>query len=176
MRGENKEIVVGGLALAALMLALVVLYAGKNPAASKTPGGRSYAVSAVFNRVDGLFPGDAVRMGGVRIGTVEKAELEKNYRARLTFRIDSAVALPTDTSAAVHTDGLFGSKFISLQPGGEDAVIKPGGAISYTQDSLIVSELLELIIAEGHASRAMPAKEESRAMPAKEETKGGQKP
>lgn len=157
VRGENKEIIVGFLALSALLLAMAFLYAGRGHLTGKTPSGRGYAVTATFNRVDGLLPGDVVRLGGIRIGTVEKAEIDRNYRARLTFRIDSAIRLPEDTSAAIHTDGLFGTKFVSLLPGGEDATIKPGGAITYTQDSLIVSELLNLIIAEGHANRPSPA-------------------
>ena len=68
--------------------------------------------------------------------------------------MDAGVQLPEDTAAAIHTDGLFGSKFVVLLAGGEDATIKPGGAITHTQDALIVSELLELIIAEGRAARA----------------------
>ncbi len=154
MRGENREIIVGFLALSALLLAMAFLYGGRNHLTSKTSAGRGYTVTASFNRVDGLLPGDVVRLGGVRVGTVEKAEIDRNYRARLTFRIDASVRLPEDTSAAIHTDGLFGAKFVSLLPGGDDAMIKPGGAITFTQDSLIVSELLELIIAEGNANRA----------------------
>ena len=116
--------------------------------------GASYTLNATFNRIDGLFPGDPVRLGGIRVGTGAKAELDRNYRARLTFRMDADVRLPEDTAAAIHTDGLFGSKFVVLLAGGEDATIKPGGAITHTQDALIVSELLELIIAEGRAARA----------------------
>ena len=161
MRGENREIVVGFTALSALLLAIGFLYGGRGSMISKTPGGSGYAVVASFNRVDGLLLGDAVRMGGVRVGTVEKAEIDANYRARLTFRIDPNVRLPEDTAAAIHTDGLFGSKFVSLLPGGDDTFLKPGGTIAITQDSLIVSELLELIIAEGNANRAAPASPDS---------------
>jgi phospholipid/cholesterol/gamma-HCH transport system substrate-binding protein len=153
MRGETKEIAVGVLALAALLLVLAFFYAGRrHVAGAAAPTG--YALSATFNRIDGLFPGDPVRLGGIRVGTVEKAELDRNYRARLTFRMEAGVKLPEDTAAAIHTDGLFGSKFVVLLAGGEDAVLKPGGAITHTQDALIVSELLELIIAEGRAARA----------------------
>ena len=62
--------------------------------------------------------------------------------------------LPTDTSAAIHTDGLFGRKFVVLQPGGDETMLKDDGVITFTQDSLIVGELLDLIIAEGRAQRA----------------------
>ncbi|OHC82833.1 MAG: hypothetical protein A3G73_03910 [Rhodospirillales bacterium RIFCSPLOWO2_12_FULL_67_15] len=153
MRNENKEIAVGVVAVSALLLVLAFFYAGRSHVVGKAAAA-SYTLNATFNRIDGLFPGDPVRLGGIRVGTVAKAELDRNYRARLTFRMDADVRLPEDTAAAIHTDGLFGSKFVVLLAGGEDATIKPGGAITHTQDALIVSELLELIIAEGRAARA----------------------
>lgn len=149
MNTESREILFGATTILVLVGALAVLSTGRSIAASQTG---SYPVTATFNRVDGLLEGDVVRLGGIRVGRVEKAELDGNYRARLTFRIDGGVTLPTDTSAAIHTDGLFGSKFVALLPGGDDVAIKPGGAISFTQDALIVTELLDLIIAEGKAA------------------------
>lgn len=154
MRGETKEIAVGALALASLLLVLGFFQAGRTPASAKSAG---YDISATFNRIDGLFPGDPVRLGGIRVGTVAKAELDANYRARLTLHMNAGINIPEDTAAAIHTDGLFGSKFVVLLVGGDDAVVKPGGAITQTQDALIVSELLELIISEGRAARAKAA-------------------
>ena len=34
---------------------------------------------------------------------------------------------------------------------GKDTLLEPGGAITFTQDAILVDELLELIIAEGKA-------------------------
>ena len=62
--------------------------------------------------------------------------------------------LPLDTSAAIHTDGLFGSKFVVLEPGAEEDVLQSGDEFTYTQDAVVVSDLLDLIIAEGKAARA----------------------
>ena len=61
------------------------------------------------------------------------------------------IELPTDTSAAIHTDGLFGQKHVVLVPGAEEKILKSGGAITLTQDSVLVSDLLDLIIGEGRA-------------------------
>ena len=152
MRNETKEITVGILALSALLLVMAFFYLGRTHVSGAAKAG--YALSATFNRIDGLFPGDPVRLGGIRVGTVAKAELDRHYRARLTFRMDDGIQLPEDTAAAIHTDGLFGSKFVVLLAGGDDAILKPGGAITHTQDALIVSELLDLIISEGRAARA----------------------
>lgn len=124
-------------------------YAGKQLTADASVG--TYPVEAVFARVDGLFEGDEVRLGGIRVGTVGRQLLDKNFRAVVTLQIDDGLDIPVDTAAAIHTDGLFGSKFVVLEPGGEDAMIQPGGEITYTQGAVVVGELLGLIIDEGKA-------------------------
>jgi phospholipid/cholesterol/gamma-HCH transport system substrate-binding protein len=90
-----------------------------------------------------------VRLGGIKIGTVEKQTLDKHFRAVLTFRINGDIPLPKDTSVAIHTDGLFGSKFVVLEPGGDETNLKDGDMINFAQGAVILSELLELIIAQG---------------------------
>ncbi|MCY4480204.1 MAG: outer membrane lipid asymmetry maintenance protein MlaD [Rhodospirillales bacterium] len=102
-----------------------------------------YEVSAAFNRVDGITNGSDVRIGGIKVGTVIDRELEpETFRAVLSMSIDETVELPTDSTAAVVSDGLLGGKFIDLQPGAEESLIKDGGRISYTQSSLLLEELI----------------------------------
>ena len=149
MSRDTKEIAIGGLALAGVVLVLAFLYSGGD--LSARAAGRDYAVTAVFNQIDGLFEGDEVRLGGIRVGTVEGQALDRNYRAAVTLRIDGSVKLPTDTSAAIHTDGLFGAKYVVLEPGGDEEFLSDGDSISMTQGAIVVSELLELIISQGKA-------------------------
>jgi phospholipid/cholesterol/gamma-HCH transport system substrate-binding protein len=59
-----------------------------------------------------------------------------------------------DTAALIHTDGLLGSKYIELQPGGEDKLVKPGGAVIYTQDAVDIIDLLEKIVDQAKSKRA----------------------
>ena len=102
-----------------------------------------YEVSAAFSRVDGIANGSDVRIGGIKVGTVIGRELEpETYRAVLRMSIDESVQLPTDSTAAVVSDGLLGGKFIDLQPGAEEALLADGGRISYTQSSLLLEELI----------------------------------
>ena len=102
-----------------------------------------YEVSAAFNRVDGIAAGSDVRIGGIKIGSVIERSLEpETYRAVLRMSIDETVALPTDTTAAVVSDGLLGGKFIDIQPGAEEALIADGGRIAYTQSTLLLEELI----------------------------------
>ena len=102
-----------------------------------------YEVSAAFNRVDGISNGSDVRIGGIKVGTVIERTLDpETFRAVLRMSIDETVVLPTDSSAAVMSDGLLGGKFIDLQPGAEEILIKDGGRIAYTQSSLLLEELI----------------------------------
>ena len=146
MTSDVRQTLVGGFVVTALALILAFSYGGPH---LKSGGG--YYLTASFNRVDGLIAGDEVRLGGIKVGTVVKQYLDKEYRAVLRFEIDSAVELPIDTSVAIHTDGLLGAKFAVLEPGGEEETLQSGDEIPFTQDALIVEELLELIISEGRA-------------------------
>jgi phospholipid/cholesterol/gamma-HCH transport system substrate-binding protein len=79
--------------------------------------------------------------------------IRPDYRADVILEIDRNIKLSSDTSAAIQTDGLFGGKFVLLEPGGDTEYLKDGGVLAYTQDAVIVSELLDMIIAEGNAAR-----------------------
>ena len=151
MRTESKEIAVGAVVFAFFLGVMIFMYGGQEDISEANEGTR---VSASFNRIDGLGEGDPVYLSGVRIGSVEKMYLNKDFRAVVTFWLREGVELPSDSSAAIHTDGLFGSKFIVLEPGAEESLLKNGSLITFTQDAVVVSELLDLIISEGKANRA----------------------
>ncbi|HYN39127.1 MAG TPA: MlaD family protein, partial [Rhodospirillales bacterium] len=145
---ELRSFAMGALAFIAFAAVLALSYFGTRMQGATAD---SRLIYAAFNRVDGLAVGDEVQLSGVPIGRVTAMTLQPNFRARLALLVDKDIPLPTDTSAAIHTDGLFGRKFVVLEPGGDEALLGDGGVITFTQDSLIVGELLDLIIAEGRA-------------------------
>jgi len=149
MKQDSREIVIGAAAVVTLTFVLAFLYGGREMTVKAA--GNDYLLNAAFNRIDGLLPGAEVRLSGIQIGRVDGQVLDANYRAQVVFRINGDVKLPTDTSAAIHTDGLFGSKYVVMEPGGEEAMFKDGDLIAFTQDALIVGELLDLIISQGRA-------------------------
>jgi len=105
--------------------------------------GSGYLVTAEFDNASGLTTGGEVRMSGVKIGTVVSQRLDPNtYFAVVTFSIADTVKLPRDTSARILADGLLGSNFVALEPGGEEETIEPGGRINFTQGSINVVDLL----------------------------------
>ena len=150
MRAEAREISIGAVVVSVLLTIMIFVYGGQDDF-SEDGGIR---ISASFNRVDGLAVGDPVYLSGVRIGSVEKMWLNKNFRAIVSFQLKDGLVISEDSSAAIHTDGLFGSKFVIVEPGGAEQAMKEGHTITFTQDAVIVSNLLDLIISEGKANRA----------------------
>lgn len=160
----TRDKLVGAATVLVLAGVFAYSYAGKQLTADASVG--SYPVTATFNRVDGLFEGDEVRLGGIRIGTVGKQHLDGNYRAVVTLNLNSnGLGVPVDSAAAIHTDGLFGSKFVVMEPGVEEAMLKAGDVIQYTQGAVVVGELLNLIIDEGKARQAAKGAPEPSATP-----------
>jgi phospholipid/cholesterol/gamma-HCH transport system substrate-binding protein len=149
MSEDGRNILVGVLALIALGLLSSVTFGGKSIGAAASGG---YTVQASFNRIDGLNVGDEVRMSGIKIGEVSRMRLGPNFEALVDLKIVNPIGLPTDTSAAIHTDGLFGSKHIVLVPGADETELKAGGRIDLTQDSVVVTDLLDLIIGEAKSN------------------------
>jgi len=108
-----------------------------------------YHVNATFGRTDGLLVGDKVRMAGVDIGRVVGAKLDDNYNAILKLEIKSGLNIPDDSSASIVSSGLMGNKYIEIEPGGSLDFIPDNGEFGYTQDAMVLEELLDRIVAMG---------------------------
>jgi len=151
---ERREYMVGIMAAALLAAVLVFTALANRGAAQAGAGEDAFILTAAFNRADGIHVGSPVRVAGMAVGDVAKAALDAEQRAVLTFRFTSALDLPEDTAAVIETDGLFGTKYIELRPGGTDELLKSGGRISYTQDSVIIEDLVELVVQRAKAAAA----------------------
>ncbi len=98
---------------------------------------------AIFNKADGVGIGTPVYVAGVQSGNVSNVELDSYYRAVMTLSLNKKMQLPTDTSAVIETGGLIGEKYIELVPGGEEDYLENNDTVVYTQDSLLLDELLD---------------------------------
>jgi phospholipid/cholesterol/gamma-HCH transport system substrate-binding protein len=157
---RDRDAMVGAAVLIAGALVLAAVY-GK--AATNGSGG-GYLLTARFRHAGGLAVGSAVRISGRKVGQVVGERLDKQYRAVVSLHLTDPLSLPDDTSAAIQTDGLLGAKYIELQPGADDAVLKPGGEILYTQDSITIQRLLEMVIDQARVKRGYVGKPLPRQM------------
>lgn len=153
------ETVMGAVVLVIAGSFMVTAYEGRK--INKVDNG--YHLKAKFENATGVATGSDVRLGGVKIGVVDGMELDtKSYQAVVGMTIRSGVPLPADSTAAIVGDGLLGSKFVALTPGADDAVLKDGAEIEYTQSSVSLEEMIGKFVfsgggVEGEGKSAPPA-------------------
>ena len=156
---ENKALRTGLIALISVLFICFITISHNASIKGKNISD-GYRIYAHFGRTDGLGIGDAVRMAGVTVGRVVAADLDENFNSKLTLEVDSQYKIPEDSSASIVSFGLIGGKYVEIEVGGADEFIKPGESINYTQDAMILEELLDRIISMGKAKRSKNAKEE----------------
>lgn len=152
---QDNEAILGAvvLGLAALLLALVY---GHNVFPQQERGGLS--VTAKFRYADGILVGSDVRLSGMVVGKVIATSLDSQFRAVTMMRLTPGLDVPVDTAAAIESDSLLGAKYIELKLGGDDAMVKQGGELTYTQDSLTFEKLMDMILAQARARRGYVGK------------------
>ena len=96
---------------------------------------KGYTVSANFLKIGGLEVGSDVRISGIKVGSVLATKLNKeNYTADVFLNIDSSIKLPIDTVAAIADVGIMGDKYVRLEPGKSQALLKDGNVIQQTRN------------------------------------------
>ena len=78
----------------------------------------NYTFTVLFDNVQGLNVGDQVDMLGKKIGKVSKTRI-MGQKIAVELSIDKSFAfnIPVDSKIEVKSEGLIGSKFISITPG-----------------------------------------------------------
>src|ERR1700694_1737088 len=108
-----------------------------------------YDLTAKFDNVGDLKVGAPVSMSGVEMGRVTKIGFDSNeYKAVITMRIDARYnRIPTDSDAAIYTQGLLGGKFIGLTAGGAETYLKDKDQIDFTQSAFVLENLIGQVLA-----------------------------
>lgn len=150
---EMKSIRIGLVALIIILIS-VFMTISHNASIKQKNSGDTYKIYANFGRTDGLEIGNVVRMSGVDVGRVVAANLDENFNSNLTLEIDSKYKIPDDSSASIVSYGLIGGKYVEIEVGGSEDYVAPNSSITYTQDAMILEELLDRIISMGKAKRS----------------------
>ena len=109
-------------------------------------------IESEFNQIDGIEQNSEVRISGMKIGKVISMEI-KNNKPNLKLGIKKNLNIPEDSSLSIQTDGLFGKKYLSLEPGGSEIFLKNSEKIFLTEDSILVQDLLQKIIQIGNSKK-----------------------
>ena len=110
---ERNPVIIGAISLA--VLAMMILGAFRAQDLPIIGGGDTY--TAAFTEAGGLKPEDPVRIAGVRVGKVEKVELDGDH-VKVTFRVKTDSAFGTETGAAIRVNTLLGAMYLALEPAG----------------------------------------------------------
>lgn len=139
MSKTTRDFTVGLFVLAGLgTLAYLALQVG----GIEGNGEGGLELSAEFTEIGGLKERSPVVVSGVRVGRVKRIELTPDLRALVVFDVDSKYELPTDSSAAIRTEGLLGQQFVAIEPGAEEALLKSGDKIAFTESALSIERLV----------------------------------
>ena len=108
-----------------------------------------YDVTAKFDNIGDLKVGAPVSMSGVEIGRVVKIDFDsKEYKAVVDLRVNAKYnQIPTDSDAAIYTQGLLGGKFIGLTAGGAETYLKDKDQIDFTQSAFVLENLIGQFLA-----------------------------
>ncbi len=159
--GRNAiETILGALVL--LVACLFLVFAYKSADLHKVEG---YVVSANFPMVDGLKDGTDVKVNGVKVGSIASMDLitapgPTQYMVDVRMTILPNVLLPTDTVAIAASESLLGGKYVSLEVGVDDEMIKTDGTgkIARTQAPMRLDDLIgQLIYSNKKGDNAAPA-------------------
>lgn len=147
MTESKTEIFVGGLVMAVAIGFLV--YAGQTT--GMTRGAEEYRLNASFRSIDGISVGTDVRLAGVKVGRVTDIRLDpESYRARTVFSVEEGIEVPDDSAVSISSEGLLGSNYVEIQPGGSPFHLEPGDEIEFTQGSVsLIGLLTKFVSGEG---------------------------
>jgi len=167
--GHNVfETILGAVVLA--LAALFLTFAYSSADLHKVKG---YRLSANFPMVDGVKDGTDVKINGVKVGSVAGLRLNTDpgpnqYLVTVAMTLDPSVQLPTDTIALVSTESLLGGKYMSLEPGVDETMIKTDGTgrVTRTQAPMRLDDLIgQLIYSNKRGDSSAPAKPAEAAHP-----------
>ena len=143
MKNSTRDLTVGGFVLLGI---LALAYLSLSLGASTYSGRGGMLLYATFDELGGLAARASVVIGGVPVGEVNAIELDEDFRARVTLNVDPTLELPDDTSAAILTQGVLGNKYVALEPGGSEDLLKQGSEIAYTQNATVLERLIGRLV------------------------------
>lgn len=87
---------------------------------------------AVLDNVSGLGAQDSVLLSGVRVGEVDKIDIERG-KALVTFTVDTDVELRDSWEVGARWRNVTGQRYFYLYPVGDGEVLEPGGRFPLEQ-------------------------------------------
>ncbi|MDR0553110.1 MAG: MlaD family protein [Holosporales bacterium] len=142
MNGNVLEAVIGAVVL---VIASFFIFFAYQTSGEKI--GSGYPLIAKFESANGLATGADIKISGIKVGIVKSLSIGDDYQAKAIFLIKDGIEIPSDSTAAIVTDGLIGNKFVSISIGFESEMLKPGDEFESTKSAINLESILDKVIA-----------------------------
>ncbi|KUH82937.1 MULTISPECIES: MCE family protein [unclassified Mycobacterium] len=77
------------------------------------------SITADFASATAIYPGDQVRVAGVKVGTITSIDPQATF-ARVTMDVDRGVPIPADAKAVIVAQNLISARYVQLTPAYRD--------------------------------------------------------
>jgi phospholipid/cholesterol/gamma-HCH transport system substrate-binding protein len=105
---RNRLTAIGAVVLAALIVAGTGLIVRDVFFGPKT-------ITAYFTSATAIYPGDQVRVSGVKVGTIKSIQ-PAGTQAKMILKVDHGVSIPADAKAVIVTQNLVAARYVQLTP------------------------------------------------------------
>ena len=127
MARTNEEIKVGAVvAVSALLFLLALVFVGGLDLLRR----KKVEYTTYFKFAGGLEPGSLVRYGGLKVGTVESANLDPadSTRIKVILAVQPGTPVKTNSQARISSLGFLGENYVEVSPGTRNAALLPAGS------------------------------------------------
>jgi len=138
-----------------IIISIFILLGGYYFLRSTKRMSESYRYSGYYDNVQGLAEGSPVELRGVKIGKVERIELDGNNRIRVILLLPPGNRLREGSVAILTSGSITGGKSISILPG-EDA--------SFLADDAVIPTGIDTSIIDNFSAAVTPAIEEAKLL------------
>jgi len=78
------------------------------------------SITAYFTSATAIYPGDEVRVAGVKVGTIKSIQAQ-GTKAKMSLAVNRDVPIPANAEAVIVSQNLVGARYVQLTPPYEDS-------------------------------------------------------
>jgi len=107
----------------------------------------TFTLKVLFNNVNGLQPGNNVRLSGINVGSVLSVDIQNDSTIEVRLRIRENVRTHIKQNAVVTigTDGLMGNMLVNISPGRGEAPIVNDGDLLQSYSRIKTDDILKTL-------------------------------
>ena len=116
------------LVKAAIAAVLAIAFVGGVAVVIQQTFFRPNTITAYFTKTVAIYPGDEVRIAGVKVGSIDSIE-PVGTQAKMTLRVNRRISVPADAKAVIVAQNLISARYVQLAPAYESGPKMSDGAV-----------------------------------------------